>query len=145
MFIIEARTVANFVMAVRLSIYNQSARSHQKFVSFDYSILLFLTRFILRTAEHCTAMRILVSICSTKYIFTTVSVPSSNWAPTPSPASEGVPPPRTKGRGTHSLAGEDVGGPNSDDRQEKKPGTLSTLSYTVCLSKGQPETTLSNS
>jgi len=32
--------------------------------------------------------------------------------PTPSPASECVPPPRV---GTHSSAGECVGGPNSDD------------------------------
>jgi hypothetical protein len=35
--------------------------------------------------------------------------------PTPSPASECVHPPESKDKGTHSPAGEVVGGPNSDD------------------------------
>jgi hypothetical protein len=56
----------------------------------------------------------------TKYIFTwstTVYVPSSELEPppTPSPASDCVAPPGTKGRGTHSPAGEGVGYPDSDD------------------------------
>jgi hypothetical protein len=39
-----------------------------------------------------------------------------NWdSPTPSPAGECVPPPFGSGRCTHSLGGEGVGGPNSDE------------------------------
>jgi hypothetical protein len=61
----------------------------------------------------------------------------------PLPQGSVSPSPEPKG-GIHSLAGEEVGGgdPNSDDRQKKKPSTLSTLSYTVFPSEGQPETTL---
>jgi hypothetical protein len=41
--------------------------------------------------------------------------PRRNWdSPTPSLASEGAPPPGTKG-GTFSPAGEGLGSPNSDD------------------------------
>jgi hypothetical protein len=58
------------------------------------------------------------------YLEYQVSVLSSELGhPTPSPASEYVPP-GTKER-THSPAGDGVGGPNSDDW--KKPSTLSTL------------------
>ncbi len=50
--------------------------------------------------------------------------------PAPSPPSECVPPPEPKGCGQHSLAGEGAGG-SQFGRLLKKPGTLSTLWYTV--------------
>ncbi len=54
-----------------------------------------------------------------------MSVPSSEVGPPSlSPASECVPPPRTKG-GAHLPAGE--GGVSQFGRLEKKPSTLSTL------------------
>jgi hypothetical protein len=53
-----------------------------------------------------------------------VSVPSSELAPpNPSSASECVSPLDPKGGEQHSLSGEGVGGPNSNERIEK-PGTL---------------------
>jgi len=56
-----------------------------------------------------------------------------NWPPpTPSPASECVPPPplRTRRGGTQSPGGEGVGR-SLFERQEKKPSTLSTLLSTA--------------
>jgi hypothetical protein len=53
--------------------------------------------------------------------------PRPNWdSPTPSLASECVPPPEQKGGGTHSHADEGLG-ESQFGRLEKKPRTLSTL------------------
>jgi hypothetical protein len=57
-----------------------------------------------------------------------VSVPSSELGP-PSPTSECVSPPGTKGGGTHSPAGEGEGGPNSDDRRKSLALSLLCESY----------------
>jgi hypothetical protein len=55
----------------------------------------------------------IVEITKCRYLKSiTVDIPRRNWdSPTPSLASECAPPPRTKGGGAHSLAGEGLGEP----------------------------------
>jgi hypothetical protein len=70
---------------------------------------------------------------STKYIYAFIEYHSvctlvgigTTPPPTPSPTSDCVPPPGTKG-GAHTLAGEGMG-ESQFERLEKKPSTLSTL------------------
>ncbi len=58
-----------------------------------------------------------------------MSVPSSELGPSPPPSQASVSPPLDpKGEGQHSLAGEGVGGPNSDE------GTDSLVLCKLCAS-----------
>jgi hypothetical protein len=77
----------------------------------------------------CPSMGNILSVKELYYTMSTsVSVPSVELGPpTLSPGSECVPPSRNHGE-QHSLAGEGVGGPNSDDWSlEKKFSFLPTL------------------